>query len=98
MMDLLGNTINSDATSGIIGFEDPILDELLEHASGIVGDEASYKVAIEAARFIWDHVADGSLYGVDILWPLSTKVQGWDQRLEHGDRRHLTGTEYPKHR
>ena len=96
-MNLLGNAFNSNA-SGIIGFEHPILDELLARASGIVDDEARYEVAIEAARFIWDHVVDEGLYSVDILWPLSTKVQDWGQHLEHGDRRYLTGTEYAKHR
>ena len=96
-MNLLGNAFNSNA-SGIIGFEHPILDELLERASMIVDDDARYEVAIEVARFIWDHVVDEGLYSVDILWPLSTKVQDWGQHLEHGDRRYLTGTEYAKHR
>ena len=96
-MNLLGNAFNSNA-SGIIGFEHEILDELLARASMIVDDEARYEVAIEAARFIWDHVVDEGLYSVDILWPLSTKVQDWGQHLEHGDRRYLTGTEYAKHR
>ena len=96
-MNLLGNAFNSNA-SGIIGFEHPILDEMLERASRIVDDEERYKVAVEVARFIWDHVVDEGLYSVDILWPLSTKVQDWGQHLEHGDRRYLTGTEYAKHR
>ena len=96
-MNLLGNAFNSNA-SGIIGFEHPILDELLERASMIVDDDARYEVAIEAARFTWDHVVDEALYSVDILWPLSTKVQDWGQHLEHGDRRYLTGTEYTKHK
>ena len=96
-MNLLGNAFNSNA-SGIIGFEHPILDELLERASMIVDDDARYEVAIEAARFTWDHVVDEGLYSVDILWPLSTKVQDWGQHLEHGDRRYLTGTEYTKHK
>ena len=96
-MNLLGNAFNSNA-SGIIGFEHPILDELLQKASRIVDDDARYEVAVEVARFIWDHVVDEGLYSVDILWPLSTKVQDWGQHLEHGDRRYLTGTEYAKHR
>ena len=96
-MNLLGNAFNSNA-SGIIGFEHPILDELLERASMIVDDDARYEVAIEAARFTWDHVVDEGLYSVDILWPLSTKVQDWGEHLEHGDRRYLTGTEYTKHK
>ena len=96
-MNLLGNASNSNA-SGIIGFEHPVLDELLERASGLVDDEARYEVAVEAARFIWDNVVDEALYSVDILWPLSAKVQDWGQHLEHGDRRYLTGTEYAKHR
>ena len=96
-MNLLGNAFSSNA-SGIIGFEHPQLDELLERASRIVDDEERYKVAVEAARFIWDNVVDEALYSVDILWPLSAKVQDWGQYLEHGDRRYLTGTEYAKHR
>ena len=96
-MNLLGNAFNSNA-SGIIGFEHPILDDLLERASMIVDDDARYELAIEAARFTWDHVVDEGLYSVDILWPLSTKVQDWGQHLEHGDRRYLTGTEYTKHK
>ena len=96
-MNLLGNAFNSNA-SGIIGFEHPVLDELLERASRIVDDEERYEVAIEVARFIWDNVVDEALYSVDILWPLSSKVQDWGQHLEHGDRRYLTGTEYAQHR
>ena len=96
-MNLLGNAFNSNA-SGIIGFEHQILDDLLEKASRIVDDEERYEVAVEVARFIWDHVVDEGLYSVDILWPLSTKVQDWGAHLEHGDRRYLTGTEYAKRR
>ena len=96
-MNLLGNAFNSNA-SGIIGFEHQELDELLEKASRTVDEEARYEIAVEAARFIWDHVVDEALYSVDILWPLSAKVDDWGQHLEHGDRRYLTGTEYAKHR
>jgi peptide/nickel transport system substrate-binding protein len=96
-MNLLGNAFNSNA-SGIIGFEHETLDKLLEKASRLVDDEARYEVAVEVARFIWDHVVDEGLYSVDILWPLSVNVQDWGQHLEHGDRRYLTGTEYAKHR
>jgi ABC-type transport system substrate-binding protein len=96
-MNLLGNAFNSNA-SGIIGFEHQELDDLLERASRIVDEEARYEIAVEVARFIWDHVVDEALYSVDILWPLSVKVDDWGQHLEHGDRRYLTGTEYAKHR
>ena len=96
-MGLVGSAFLSDA-SGIIGFEHPWLDEKITEAIRIVDTEERYKVAVEIARFIWDEVVDEALYSVDILWPLSTKVQDWGQHLEHGDRRYLTGTEYAKHR
>jgi hypothetical protein len=62
-----------------------------------VDEEERYKVAVEVARFIWDNVVHEALYSVDILWPLSTKVNDWGEFLEHGDRRYLTGTEYATH-
>ena len=96
-MGLVGSAFLSDA-SGIIGFEHPWLDEKITEAIRIVDEEGRYKVAVEIARFIWDEVVDEALYSVDILWPLSTKVQDWGQHLEHGDRRYLTGTEYTKHK
>jgi peptide/nickel transport system substrate-binding protein len=96
-MNLLGNAFASNA-SGIIGFEHPWLDDKLTQANRLVDDEARYKIAVEVARFIWDNVVHEALYSVDILWPLSTKVNDWGEFLEHGDRRYLTGTEYATHR
>ena len=95
-MNLLGNAFASNA-SGIIGFEHPWLDDKLTQANRLVDDEARYKIAVEVARFIWDNVVHEALYSVDILWPLSTKVNDWGEFLEHGDRRYLTGTEYATH-
>jgi ABC-type transport system substrate-binding protein len=96
-MGLVGSVFLSDGP-GIIGFEHPYLDEELARAIHIVDTEERYKLAVEVARFIWDNVVHEALYSVDILWPLSAKVQDWGQHLEHGDRRYLTGTEYAKHR
>jgi peptide/nickel transport system substrate-binding protein len=95
-MGLIGSAFLSDG-SGIIGFEHPLLDETLTRGIHIVDEEERYNVAVEAARFIWDNVVHEALYSVDILWPLSTKVNDWGEFLEHGDRRYLTGTEYATH-
>ena len=96
-MGLVGSVFLSDGP-GIIGFEHPWLDEILARAIHIVDEEERYKVAVEAAQFIWDNVVHETLYSVDILWPLSSNVADWGQFLEHGDRRYLTGTEYATHR
>ena len=96
-MNLLGNAFQSNA-SGIIGFEYAPLDAMLEEATHVVDTEERYKLAVEIARFIFDNVVHEPIYSVDILWPLSDKVNDWGEHLEHGDRRYLTGTEYATHR
>ena len=38
------------------------------------------------------------LYTVDILWPLSPRVESWEEHLEGGDLRAFGAYEWAKHR
>ena len=90
---------NFESSSGFNGgFEHPYTDEMVNKAIKTVDEEERYKILVDIARFTFDNVAEAGLYEVDILWPLSTKIDSWKERLEHGDRRILNALEYVPHR
>ena len=52
----------------------------------------------ELARFIYENVLETGLYSVNVLWPLSSKVDSWAENLEYGDTRSFGAYEWAKHR
>jgi peptide/nickel transport system substrate-binding protein len=81
-----------------VGFDHPILDEMIDKAIHTVDDEERFKIMNEYTRWMFDQAADSGLYSVDILWPLGPKLDPWPENLEKGDRRVLSGLEYAPHR
>ena len=85
--------------SGVtLGFDHPIMDELLEEMFTIADDEGHWKVMNEMARFIYENALDSGFYSVNILWPLGPKVDSWREHLQQGDTRSLGSYEFAPHR
>ena len=88
-----------DSASGFnVGMEHPWLDEMLSKAVMTLDEDERYEILVEMARWVFDHVASAGLYEVNIVWPLSPKIDPWKEHLDHGDRRILNALEYVPHR
>ena len=80
------------------GYEHPLVDDWIERAVNTVDTEARWAIQKEMARFVFDSALDLGIYTVNILWPLSGRVESWVDDLEYGDRRLLSATEFASHR
>ena len=80
------------------GSDHPTMDELLDEMLPQVDDEGRYRVFNKLARFMYENVMETGLYTVDILWPLSPRVESWEEHLEGGDLRAFGSYEWAKHR
>ena len=80
------------------GGDHPILDALVDEALVIRDDTLRFQKMNEVARFVFENALDAGLYVVNVLWPLSAKVESWQDKLEAGDRRALSGYEWATHR
>ena len=80
------------------GSDHPIMDALLDEMLLQIDDEGRYRVFNKLARFMYENVMETGLYTVDILWPLSPRVESWEEHLEGGDLRAFGAYEWAKHR
>ena len=80
------------------GFDHPIMDELLDEAGVQTNDTDRWAVMNEMARFVYENVLETGLYSVNVLWPLSSKVNSWEEHLEYGDTRSFGAYEWATHR
>ena len=81
------------------GFDHPYLeDELVPKLGDVKSDAGHWIVMNEIAGFIYENALDGGFYSVNILWPLSPRVNSWIDGLQHGDPRSLGSYEYATHR
>jgi peptide/nickel transport system substrate-binding protein len=96
-LDLIATVFRS--TGGwTAGMDHPHVDDAIAKALSIVNEEDRYEVMIDLARFIYEHTLEAGIYTVNIIWPLSPKIDSWFEHLEYGDRRALSATEYAPHR
>ena len=80
------------------GFDHPIMDELLDQMFAIGDDEGHWRIMNEMAAFIYENALDSGFYSVNVLWPLSDRVESWRDDLQQGDTRSLGSYEFTKHR
>ena len=81
------------------GFDHPYLENELVPKLGEVSSDAGHWIVMnEIAGFIYENALDGGFYSVNILWPLSPRVNSWIDGLQHGDPRSLGSYEYATHR
>ena len=90
--------VYSSASGFSAGGDHPILDKLIDEALVITEDAARFEKMNEVARFVFENALDAGLYSVNVLWPLSAKVESWQDNLEAGDRRALSAYEWATHR
>ena len=96
-LDLIATVFRS--TGGwTAGMDHPVVDEAIAKALAIPDEEERYKVMIDLARFTYENTLEAGIYTVNIIWPLSARIDSWFEHLEYGDRRALSGTEYAPHR
>ena len=96
-LDLIATVFNS-AGGWTAGMDHPYVDNAIKKALSIVNEEERYEVMIDLAEFIYEHTLEAGIYTVNIIWPLSSKLDTWFEYLEYGDRRALSATEYAPHR
>ena len=80
------------------GFDHPIMEDLLEQMFAIGDDEGHWRIMNEMAAFIYENALDSGFYSVNVLWPLSDRVESWRDDLQQGDTRSLGSYEFTRHR
>ena len=78
------------------GLEHPWLDEMILKARSTMDREERWKLQQEMARWLFDNVLAASVVNVNVLWPLSTKLDVWT--LRRADPRYPSNLEYAPHR
>lgn len=85
--------------SGIsMGFDHPIMDELIVEMSSTPAGPDHWIVMNKMARFIYENALDSGFYSTNILWPLGPKVDSWLEHMQQGDTRSLGSYEFAPHR
>ena len=72
----------------------PRLYEILE----TFDSEERWKLQIELADWIWDQALDIGLYSTNSLYVLGPNVDSWEEHLETGDSRRISGLHWAPHR
>ena len=80
------------------GFDHPIMDELLAKMFSTADDEGHWQIMNEIAGFMYENALDSGFYSVNVLWPLSDRVESWREHLQQGDTRSLGSYEFVQHR
>ena len=80
------------------GFDHPIMDDLLAEMFTIADDAGHWAIMNEIAAFIYENALDSGFYSVNVLWPLSSRVESWREHLQQGDTRSLGSYEFVSHR
>ncbi len=92
------SVIYSSESGWSAGFDHPVMDELLDQMFGIGDDEGHWEIMNKMGRFIYENALDSGFYSVNVLWPLSSRVESWRDDLQQGDTRSLGSYEFTKHR
>ncbi len=92
------SVIYSSESGFSAGFDHPIMDDLLDQMFGIGDDEGHWQIMNEMGRFIYENALDGGFYSVNVLWPISSRVESWRDDLQQGDTRSLGSYEFTRHR
>ena len=88
--------IGSDSGFGG-GPDHPILDDFLDQiAASTLANH--YDIMNKLARFMYENALNSAYYSVNVLWPLSPKVDSWRENLQGSDARALGSYEFAKHR
>ena len=80
------------------GFDHPIMDDLMARMFTIADDAGHWAIMNEIAGFIYENALDSGFYSVNVLWPLSNRVESWREHLQQGDTRSLGSYEFVQHR
>ena len=97
-LDIWGVVFNSD-TGWNFGMHHPMMDAMLAKATGIMDPDERWEVVLEMARFLHDNTLQVGVYDVNVVWPLSKKIDSsrlgyWYDNLNFSERSNLTGTAY----
>ena len=96
-LEIMALVFHSDS-GWTAGFDHPVVDGLLDEAGVQTNDTDRWLVMNRLARFIYENVLETGLYSVNVLWPISSKVDSWAEHLEYPHGRTFGAYEYAKHR
>lgn len=88
----------SHAANWYAGVEHPWLEENMPKASTLFDADERWIAQKEVGRFLFDNALDIGLYGFDVIWPLSSKVDTWIEHIRLGDTRNINGMEFARPR
>ena len=95
-LEIMALVFHSDS-GWTAGFDHPVVDDLLDEAGVQTNDTDRWLVMNRLARFIYENVLETGLYSVNVLWPISSKVDSWAEHLEYPHGRTFGSYEYAKH-
>ncbi len=80
------------------GIDHPGLTEIYYDAREIFNTADRWKATTAIGQFMWDNVMSIGLYTQNNVYPLGPDLDPWDENLEKGDTRRLSGLEWAPHR
>ena len=93
---IIGALIDSKSGWGG-GIDHPILEDYLVRIAASTPAN-HYEIMNNLARFLYEEALSSGYYSVNVLWPLSARVDSWREHLQAGDLRALGSYEYASHR
>ena len=80
------------------GMNHPISSRLFFDGMATQDKEERWKVTLEAYTFMWDNVLDHGLWTANQIHALGPEVGDWEEHLDTGNPRRISGLEWAPHR
>ncbi len=80
------------------GVDHPYITPLLYEILETFDSDDRWKLQTELADWIWDQALDIGLYSTNSLYALGPKVDSWEEHMETGDSRRISGLHWAPHR
>ena len=90
-------SFDPDAFWGV-GWDHPWYTERLIPAFETFDAADRWQKQLELGQFVRDNVMGMALYGSNTVFPLSSKLDPWEEHLSMGDARRISAFEYARHR
>ena len=88
-----------DPTAGwSAGVDHPYITPRLYEVLEEFDSEKRWKIQTELADWIWEQSLDIGLYTTNTVYPLGPKIDSWQEHMETGDPRRISGLQWAPHR
>ena len=80
------------------GMDHPVLSKMMDDTFNIFDREERLEATLEVSTLLWENTLDYGLWTVNQIHALSPEVGDWEEHLETGNPRRISGLEWAPHR